>query len=292
VAPTNAVPYVLKPLPAIRIRDWWCDSTPTDNLEITWIGQAGFLLRYGSKRIVIDPYLSDSLAEKYRGKKFPHIRKTGIPIAPEAVTNADMLLCTHEHSDHLDPGSLAGILCASPRAVCVVPRFSVGRALERGVPENRIVPLTGGERFVVPYGIEVDAIPAAHEKYIEDGAGNAKFLGYRIAMDGIVVYHSGDTIPNTRLETSLRPGIDLALLPVNGRDEERRINGVPGNLTIEEALAYHRRFACAHTIVHHFGMFDFNSADPQELQNVVDSQKMHENVIVPIQGVVYERSRR
>ena len=39
---------------------------------ISWLGQAGFLIRWREFRLVIDPYLSDSLATKYRGTRFPH----------------------------------------------------------------------------------------------------------------------------------------------------------------------------------------------------------------------------
>jgi L-ascorbate metabolism protein UlaG (beta-lactamase superfamily) len=46
-------------------------------LRLYWLGQAGFLIDAAPEhaprplRLLIDPYLSDSLAEKYRGKEFP-----------------------------------------------------------------------------------------------------------------------------------------------------------------------------------------------------------------------------
>ncbi len=37
-------------------------------LTIYWIGQAGFILRHADVPVVVmEPYVSDSLAEKYRG---------------------------------------------------------------------------------------------------------------------------------------------------------------------------------------------------------------------------------
>jgi L-ascorbate metabolism protein UlaG (beta-lactamase superfamily) len=41
-----------------------------------WLGQSGFLLRNGHHFAVIDPYLSDSLTEKYAGTNRPHVRLT------------------------------------------------------------------------------------------------------------------------------------------------------------------------------------------------------------------------
>jgi len=58
---------------------------------VWWLGQAGFLIAQGGLRIVIDAYLSDSLAEKYRGKAFPHNRMMPPPVAPDALTGIDWL---------------------------------------------------------------------------------------------------------------------------------------------------------------------------------------------------------
>jgi L-ascorbate metabolism protein UlaG (beta-lactamase superfamily) len=49
-------------------------------LKLFWLGQAGFLVVAGDLRIVIDPYLSDSLSQKYAGQKFPHQRMMQSPI--------------------------------------------------------------------------------------------------------------------------------------------------------------------------------------------------------------------
>ena len=45
-----------------------------DEIQIIWIGQAGFAFKFKEKILLIDPYLSDFLSKKYRGKLFPHIR--------------------------------------------------------------------------------------------------------------------------------------------------------------------------------------------------------------------------
>ncbi|HWP68417.1 MAG TPA: hypothetical protein VN437_03870, partial [Rectinemataceae bacterium] len=51
----------------------WNGPLPPDvRLRLRWLGQAGFLMETGGIRILVDPYLSDSLAEKYRGKQYPH----------------------------------------------------------------------------------------------------------------------------------------------------------------------------------------------------------------------------
>ena len=70
-------------------------------MKITWLGQAGLLFEIEGKTIVIDPYLSDSVAKvnpkNYR--RFP-VDETYLNIKP------DMLICTHNHLDHLDKETL------------------------------------------------------------------------------------------------------------------------------------------------------------------------------------------
>jgi L-ascorbate metabolism protein UlaG (beta-lactamase superfamily) len=290
----------------IDIERWWHSGDPVHGLEVMWLGQAGFLLRTGRHRLVIDPYLSDSLAEKYRGKTFPHTRMTAAPIAPGALGDADLVLATHEHTDHLDPDTIPFICAAGTRTPVVVPRFSLALALERGVPPHRLVTLNDGESWRSGTGITVWAIPAAHEELQRDRAGNARFLGYLLRIGDFLVYHSGDTVPCEELEsvltalltkvpTEVPPAmatktsavVDLALLPVNGRDEKRRTQGVPGNLTVSEAIAYHRRFAFRHTIVHHFDMFDFNTADPGELREACRLHDLGDEITVPEMNVRY-----
>lgn len=64
----------------------WDEALPPDvRLRLRWLGQAGFLIETREVRILIDPYLSDSLAEKYRGKPYPHRRMVPAPAAPEAL---------------------------------------------------------------------------------------------------------------------------------------------------------------------------------------------------------------
>ncbi len=273
-----------------NIIEWWRSSEPRSLLSFVWLGQAGFLIRIDDTRIVVDPYLSDSLAIKYRGKKFPHTRMMPAPVRPEEIDGADIVLSTHEHTDHMDPGTLPPLLAASPGAPVVLPRYSVALARERGVDEDRQVPLTVDEAYEHPSGVTITAVPAAHEDDASDERGNAKFLGYLISKGETTVYHSGDTVPYGELETRLsRFNINLALLPANGRDAIRKDNGIPGNFLVEEALDYHQTFCFGTTVLHHFGLFEFNTADPSDLRRAAASRGISESVIIPQADMIYER---
>lgn len=238
---------------------------PEGIVSLWWLEQAGFALRAGATRIVIDPYLSDSLAEKYAGTRFPHRRMAPVPVAPEALHPVDLVLCTHGHTDHMDPGTLGPLAAANPLCRFVVPAPEVAKAVQRGAPADRLIPAEAGQELVFPGGTRVLALPAAHEEFSMDEAGRHRFLGYRVGWAGRAVYHSGDCIPYPGLAGTLsRLGIDLALLPVNGRDEARGSAGVPGNFTLQEAVALCREAGIPRMLGHHFGLFDFNTIDEDE----------------------------
>lgn len=247
-----------------------------DNLgftgSLTWLGQAGFLIEGGALRVLIDPYLSDSLYEKYKNTKFPHRRMNPSPFTPEEMTDIDFVLCTHGHSDHLDPGTLPGIALASPACRFIVPSAEKQKALERGVPEERFQGLTAGETFddSLNRAIRITAVASAHEELSVDSKGRNLYLGYVIDIDGYRLYHSGDCVPYDGLAEKLKElEIDAALLPVNGRDELRSSNGVPGNFTVEEAAELCAAADIAVIIPHHFGMFDFNTEDPDRIKSIL-----------------------
>lgn len=234
---------------------------PTRGAELWWLGQAGFLIATAGKRIAIDPYLSDSLALKYAGTRFPHRRMFPAPILPEQLVGLDWLVCTHAHSDHMDPGTLPPLLAANPGMRVVAPTAALDTARQRGVPSDRLSGIDAHETLNLG-GVLLTALPAAHETLERDAAGHHKFLGYIFNGGGVNIYHSGDTVPFDGLDSMLRDArIDLALLPVNGRDADRASNGVPGNLTLDEAVTLSEK-ACIGTLLgHHIEMFPFNTLD-------------------------------
>ena len=231
-----------------------------------WLGQAGFALRYESLLVLIDPYLSDSLAVKYAGKKFSHERMMASPVQPEELRNVDLCLSTHGHSDHMDPGTLPIVAAHNPDCRFVAPRAETGKAVSIGLSEELLLGVNADE-VVATGGLRIHVVPSAHEELKTNAAGDHFFLGYVLEMDRIHVYHAGDCAPYDGLAETLRPfSVDLALLPVNGRDEYRRSNGVPGNMTFEEAATLCRDAGIKHMVPHHFGMFAFNTADPAEVR--------------------------
>lgn len=250
-----------------------------------WLGQAGFAVRHEDTLLMIDPYLSDVLADKYRGRIFPHERMQPPPVNPSDVEGLDAVLCTHGHTDHMDLGSIP-YLQTSSDPLFVVPRSEAVKAVSRGIPASRLLGVDDGETFSTR-GYRITALPAAHEELTEDEYGQNLFLGYVIEIGGLRIYHSGDCAPYPgQRETVAALNVDLALLPVNGRDAHRKTHGVPGNLTLDESLALVRGAGVPALVCHHWGMFAFNTADPEQLRaelSEVDDIRWH----VPVLGEAF-----
>lgn len=255
-------------------------------VKLWWLGQAGFILSHQGVRIIIDPYLSDSLAIKYKGKEFPHQRMIPSPIAPDEVFGINWVFCTHAHSDHMDPGTLPSLVKNNPDCRFIVPRAEVATALARGIPDDRLILMKGNDAIDLEDGLTVKTLPSAHEELAQDEHGNYRFLGYCLQFGGITIYHSGDSIPYPGLDQHLAGlDVDLALLPVNGRDEFRASRKVPGNFTINESINLCKQASMPILMAHHWGMFEFNTVPEEALKEAALHAGSEVHLIIPeIQG--------
>ena len=252
-------------------------KAPTPGTRLFWLGQAGFIIEAAGRRIVIDPYLSDSLAEKYRHGRFSHERMMPPPVLPDELAMVDLVVVTHHHSDHMDPETLKPLMNKTPDLRMVAPAASRELASQRsGVAQNRLILLDVGDEYAPFNGIRITATPAAHEVREKDERGQDRFLGYLMDVDGFRIWHSGDGIPFDGLVGLVKPlKPDLGLLPVNGRSPTLSNHGVPGNFSLEEAIATASAVGAKTLIAHHYGMFAFNTADP----GVIDAAA----IVSPIQ---------
>lgn len=266
-----------------KTTEW--DSFPLEprQVAIRWLGQAGFAFRYGQRAYLVDPYLSDSLAAKYRATEFPHARMMEIPVDPAAVRGLDWVFCSHRHGDHMDPGTLPVIHKNNPPCRFIVPAASADHAVENlTLPGEVVRGVNAGQRIELDPDIHVDVIASAHEELVFNDSGESEFLGFIFQLGSIRVYHAGDCAPYEGLEQSLSANpIDLAIMPVNGRDEYRASRGVAGNFHFDEALQICRDCKIPILIPCHFGMFAFNTVDELILKDKAEAAGDQVQVILP-----------
>jgi L-ascorbate metabolism protein UlaG (beta-lactamase superfamily) len=264
-------------------------ESSANTLSLWWLGQAGFYFKFKNYSILIDPYLSDSLAQKYKGKEFSHIRMMSTPVHPEQIQQLDFVFCTHGHSDHMDPLTLSVLARNNPICKFIVPKAEKATAIEKGVPDNQLITVNAGDSIVLNADIKLEVVPSAHEDLRKNGKSEFYYLGYILSFGIYTVYHSGDCVPYPGLSEKLETfKIDVALLPVNGRDKYRKDRGVPGNFTFEEAVELCTRSNIHNLIAHHFGMFSFNTVDVETLREKHREISDSLNLIIPEMHFRYE----
>lgn len=239
-------------------------------LWIWWIGQAGYVIKSQDLIIYIDPYLSDCAERITRGKANEHVRINPAPMQPADVNHADLVLCTHDHMDHVDPDAIPVIARESREAHFVVPEAARDLMQTFGIDAERIHTLRGDDSLVVK-GVEVHSVPAKHEELDEDPLKGYPYLSYIIKLEGHTLLHCGDTIPyQGQVERVQRHTIDLAFVPINGRDEFRHGLGILGNFTCEEAVSFALAVKAGLTIPMHYDTFTLNTADVRDFCKIAD----------------------
>jgi L-ascorbate metabolism protein UlaG (beta-lactamase superfamily) len=167
--------------------------------KINWLGHDGFRID-ADKTIYIDPYqISDG---------------------PEA----DLILITHEHFDHCSPEDVAKIQHSG--SVIVTEKDSAPKLSG----DVRVV--TVGESLSID-NIQIEAVPAYNTN--KDFHPKSKgWLGFIIDIDGVKVYHAGDTdfIPEMKDFNT-----DIALLPVSGTYVMTADEAVEAALAIDPKIA-------------------------------------------------------
>jgi L-ascorbate metabolism protein UlaG (beta-lactamase superfamily) len=246
--------------------------------SITWYGQAGFRVDSGDARVLIDPFLSD-----HRARHYPP------PASAGEFADITVVLCTHEHLDHMDLPFLREFCAVNETAPIVVPAPVVGIAADGGVDAARLVGAAPGEKLLVG-GVGVHPLPALHGiggdepvvyEFATDG-GPVRFLGYVMDIGEIRFYHSGDCLVYPELPdalTDLAP--DVLMLPINGRDHMREAEGIVGNMNETEAAWLCAQVDPAYVIPMHYDAIRGNTGDPGHFATRVHAAGGTAAIVIP-----------
>jgi len=259
-------------LPA-RIRN---AHPPDDGLLFWWLGQHSWAFKSASATLGIDLYLSPS-------------PKRLMPPAfrPEEADFFDLFLCSHEHSDHLDLPVLGALAEASPKAAFLVPRAAAESTRRRLPADTRVIEMDGRNSIALDRTRCV-SIPAAHELLDVSPQYGSRFLGYLVYADGFCIYHSGDTCIYEGLLTRLQQHpVDLALLPINGRDAVRLRRGCLGNMTWQEAVDLAGLLRPGLVCPAHYAMFANNTENPARFAEYLSVKFPNQAQLTPDAGRTY-----
>ncbi len=211
-------------------------------MKITWLTRSGLLFDTGRVKILVDPCLSDLSA-----KALPECRMAEEVQRGVLAVKPDMLLITHNHSDHLDQKTLSAFLCGEGGVTVLSSESAYNKLCEFGAKNNYV--LLAPHSVWSEKGITIYSVKAEHD----DRAA----VGFIIDDGSKTYYVSGDTLYNydviDDVLSLVEDGVDYAFLPICGR-------GCNMNARDAADFAYEIGAKCAVPV--HYGPFD--NVSPQD----------------------------
>ena len=202
-------------------------------MKITWLGQFGVLIETANSTLMMDPYLTDTIAQQSGAayNRLVPLRETYLHRTP------DVILLSHDHIDHLDIPSLSALLgTARPVEVLAAANAWTKVHTEVGGPHNYVRVLPGVEWSSGDFHIR--AVSAVHS--------DPTAVGFVIHAEGLTLYLTGDTLYSRELIEQIGEPVDI-LFTV--------INGVGNNMNAVDAARFAAGLQPGLTVPVHWGLF-------------------------------------
>ena len=201
-------------------------------MKITWIGQAGIIVKTEKLKIIVDPYLSDSC------HKVNPLSYRRYPADTSLLEkNYDVIMFTHDHLDHTDPESYTPILNNNPNITVFAPTNSFNKVVECGKGPNYVMFNRG------TVWSQSDAV----FKAVKAEHSDLTAIGIIIESKGKKIYITGDTLYNESIFEDIPDDIDLCILPINGKGN---------NMNIIDAAKFANKIGAKRIVPVHVGLFD------------------------------------
>ncbi len=257
-----------------------------DELAVTFIGHASFLIQIGGLRLLVDPVFANRLV-LIRRQRRPGVLIRNLP-------PIDAVLLTHAHMDHLNLSSLRKVIRhtfrLSRRApVAIVPDGVEDLVVNLGFESVQSMRWWSSRRL---RQVQVTMTPAQHWGARMFRDTHRGFGGYVLSCGRQSLYHSGDTgyFPGFR-EIGARLAPQVALLPIGAYNPDgfRRVHTSP-----EDALQGFQDLGSECMIPMHYGTFLLSNepmdeplprlmkaAEERGLQNRIQALREGDTTIFP-----------
>ena len=202
-------------------------------MKITYLGQNGLLIESKNSKIIVDPYLSDSVAkiEPENTRRQP-VDESFFSVKPT------MVVITHTHADHYDEETLDKLLSGGGCVLFAPP--SVFEKAKKRYKNVNCVFFRSGTSYTAE-GIVFRAVKAEHS--------DTEAVGVIISCEGKDLYITGDTLYSEQVFESLPENLNCyaVFLPINGRGN---------NMNAADAARFLKRIKYRFAVPMHFGLFD------------------------------------
>ncbi len=227
----------------------------TGKTELYWLGQAGFVIKSTSGKLMgIDLYLSECV-EPIEGHVGYH-RLMPQMLNPKDI-QFDVLIATHFHRDHFDIDAMPGLMDnGKTQLYCA---YDCQDDVERlKIDKQRVQFIKPGESYDRSC-FHIDIVHSDH------GEGAPLEIAPIVTVDGKHILETGDT--SLRLDWKdeyLKAGaLDVLIAP---------INGAYGNLNEQENVTLTKALQPKLTVPCHFGMFASHGGQPGLWKIIIEEQ--------------------
>jgi L-ascorbate metabolism protein UlaG (beta-lactamase superfamily) len=208
------------------------------SVTVTWWGHATATVEVGGVRVLTDPLFSDRLA---------HLRRQVSPVPVATAAEADVVIVSHFHADHLHVPSLRRV---RPDARIIAPAGSVP-LLQRLAPAllPRVDEVRESDEVKIA-DLVVRAVAAHHDGRRHNWSRDrGPALGYVLTSSDQTVWFAGDTGLFDGM-AELGP-VDTALVPVGGWGPTLG----PEHLDPRQASEAIARVGARHAVPIHYGTY-------------------------------------
>jgi L-ascorbate 6-phosphate lactonase len=257
-------------------------------VAIWHLGQSGVVIKGKASdgALVIDPYLTYSIEQTNPETEFKRVFPP--PVSPNELKAISGVLVTHYHDDHMDLATLSELMSSNDEAVVSLPA-SHSHLLHDYENARNVRPIIDETTFKIN-GFTITPIPVAHTNYETDENGYSLYYGYFIEVNGVRLFHSGDTIVTDHIVEKARDfHPDIVFLPINGGDYARTRRGIIGNMGYREAADFASEVGADLVLPIHYDLFPSNRDNPSYFVDYLfyhyPSQKFH--MLVPGERFIY-----
>lgn len=203
-------------------------------MDVRFLGHSAFELT-GGKKVLIDPFLTGNPKAALKASE---------------VTRADYVLVTHDHGDHV--GDTAEICKRTGATLVAIYEIATALKAKHGIK---------AEDMNVGGTLALDGLKA-HMVHAQHSCASTHEVGFMVEMDGLTVYHTGDTglFGDMALLAEFFT-VDLMLCPIGDRY-------TMGPRSAARAVSFVRP---RQVIPMHYDTFPIIAQDPEEFRRLVGS---------------------
>lgn len=224
----------------------------TKMLKLTFLGHSGWLIKSAETTIVIDPFLEGNPLAKHKASDI----------------KADYIILSHAHGDH--SGDAEAIALANDSTI--IANFEIANHYGAKNIKNHTMHIGGSWDF--PFG-RVKLTQAFHGSSFPDGSYGGMPAGILLTLNGLNIYHTGDTALFSDMQLIGKAGIDIMLVCIGD-------NFTMGIDDAVEAVSFVKPKL---TIPMHYKTFGFVDVDAHEFEKKC-SERGFKTQIVDVAEVV------